>query len=243
VQVSFVIDDGAKSRVRKVEFGGNEVFSDGRLRRAMKKIKEASFFNFTWLTGKSTYTDEKWSDPEEGDRRRLEDHFLNRGYVTATVGEPAVSYFDGKTRSWLFKVRPIKWMKLDIPVSEGEQYKVGKVQFEGLTVFKEEDVRTLFKLKEGDVYKESRIKKGYEKLREQYGSVGYFQWQPLTLRRPDPERKVVDLTLKMEEDKRYYVGRIIFTGNELTKDKVTSPRARSGPGSRRAAGTGPPAAR
>ena len=41
-----------------------------------------------------------------------------------------------------------------------------------------------------------------------------------TQRKPDPARKVVDVTIDMEEDKRYYVGRIVFTGNDSTRDKV-----------------------
>jgi outer membrane protein insertion porin family len=221
VQVSFIISDGDRARVREIEFTGNAVYSDKKLRGSMKKIKKASFWNFTWLTGKSTYTEEKWSDPQEGDQRRVEDFFLDRGYVTATVGQPKLSYFDGHTRSFpFFKKKPVRWMKLEIPVTEGDQYRVGKVTFEGLTVFKEDYTRTLFKLKTGDVYKESRIKKGYEKLRDYYGYEGYFQWQPLTQRKPDPGKKVVDVVLTMQEDKRYYVGRINFTGNELTKDKV-----------------------
>src|SRR6185503_11465858 len=39
-------------------------------------------------------------------------------------------------------------------------------------------------------------------------------------RKPDPVRKVVDVTVNMEEDKRYYVGKILFTGNDSTRDKV-----------------------
>jgi outer membrane protein insertion porin family len=31
---------------------------------------------------------------------------------------------------------------------------------------------------------------------------------------------VVDVTINMEEDKRYYVGKILFTGNDSTRDKV-----------------------
>ena len=37
-------------------------------------------------------------------------------------------------------------------------------------------MRPLFKLQTGDVYNESRIKKGYDKLRDVYGAQGYFQW-------------------------------------------------------------------
>lgn len=220
VQVTFQINDGDRARVHDIVFTGNTVFSDRQLRGAMKKIKKASFWNFTWLTGKSTYTSEKWSEPQEGDQSRLEDFFLNHGFVTATVGEPKVTYYDGETTSWLFHHKPVRWMKLEIPVTEGSQYRLGKVEFKGLTVFREAPIRALFKLKTGDVYRESRIRKGYEKLREIYGANGYFQWQPLTERKPDAERKVVDVVLTMEEDKRYFVGKIIFTGNDMTKDKV-----------------------
>jgi outer membrane protein insertion porin family len=223
-QVSFTIDEGPKARVKEIVFTGNRVFSDAALKRRMKKIKEAvgaqdvlSIVTSPTRWGKTTYTEERWTD-REGDKARLEELYLNHGYVTASIGDPKISYFDG--RSGFLKKKPVKWIRLEIPVDEGEQYRVGEVKFEGLTVFKEEGVRTLFKLKTGDVYNESRLKKGYDKLRDLYGSQGYFQWTPFTKRTPDGERKVVDLVLKMDEDKRYYVGRIRFTGNDTTRDKV-----------------------
>jgi outer membrane protein insertion porin family len=70
------------------------------------------------------------------------------------------------------------------------------------------------------VYKEKRIQKGYDKLRDAYGAQGYFQWSARTDRTPNHEKKLVDVKLVMEEDKRYYVGRIRFTGNDTTRDKV-----------------------
>src|SRR5512134_1274080 len=97
---------------------------------------------------------------------------------------------------------------------------MGELKFEGLTVLKEEFVRTYFKMKPGDVYNDSEFKKAYEKLRDVYGSLGYFQWTGATQRKPDAEKKVVDVTVRMEEDKQYFVGRINFTGNDSTRDKV-----------------------
>jgi len=214
VQVSFIIDDGPNAKVKNIEFEGNKLSTDGNLRAAMKKIKQAGFWNLSWLTGKTKYSDEKWSEDQEN----LRNHYLNKGYVTATVGKPELEYFDGK--SGFLKKKPVKWMKITVPVTEGEQYRVGKVEFKGLTVFKEEGIRPLFKLKSGEIYREKNLKKAYEKLRDFYGGQGYFQWTGFTERNPDPEKKVVDLVINMEEDKRYFVGRIKFTGNETTRDKV-----------------------
>ena len=220
-QLSFVIDQGPKAKVNEIVFDGNEVYGDDKLRGRMKKIKEPGFFNLSWLGGKTTYTEDKWLGGQEdprGDRGRIEDFYLDHGYVTARVGQPRISYTDGK--SGFFKKKPIKLMKLEVPVSEGEQYRVGALKFEGLTVLKEDFVRGFFKTREDEVYNDSRFKKAYEKLRDVYGSLGYFQWTGGTERKPDAERKVVDVTVRMEEDKQYFLGKLNFIGNDSTRDKV-----------------------
>jgi outer membrane protein insertion porin family len=220
MQVSFIITDGPQAKVKEIDFTGNSVFSDSKLRSQMKKIKPSGFWNLSWLGGKSTYTPDKWlgnAEDHEGDQGRLNNFYLDHGYVTARIGEPKITYMDDKGSS---KKKPKKWTKLEIPVVEGDQYKVGSIKFEGLTVFKEDWVRQFFKLNTGDVYNDSKLKKGYDKLRDIYGSQGYFQWTGSTKREPDPQKKVVNLVLSMEEDKRYFVGQIKFTGNESTRDKV-----------------------
>ncbi len=216
-----MIDQGPKAKVHEIAFDGNQVFSDDKLRGRMKKIKQPGLFNLSWLGGKTTYTEDKWGGGQEdprGDRGRIEDYYLDNGYVTARVGQPRISYTDGK--SGFFKKKPVKLMKLEIPVTEGDQYKMGELKFEGLTVLKEDFVRGFFKTKEDEVYNDSRFKKAYEKLRDVYGSLGYFQWTGGTERKPDPERKVVDVTVRMEEDKQYFLGKLNFIGNDQTRDKV-----------------------
>ncbi len=214
LQLSFVIEEGPRTRIKSITFAGNEVYSDGRLRGEMKGVKQAGFWNLSWLKGSAKFTDAKWEEAQEG----LRDFYLDHGYVTASVGTPVLAYSDGK--AGLLRKKPVKWLHVDIPVVEGDQYRVGEVSFEGVTVFKEAALRPIFKLATGDVYDDSKLKKGYEKIRDIYGSTGYFQMTGFTKRKPDPEGKIVDLTLTMEEDKRYYVGRITFTGNDSTRDKV-----------------------
>jgi outer membrane protein insertion porin family len=224
VQVSFVVTEGERAKVREIEFVGNEVFSDDELRGRMKKVRAGAADDVVGIItaptrwGKNTFTEDKWSDPQEGDKKRLQDFYLDHGYVAATIGEPRITYIDG--RSGFLKKKPVKWARLEIPVSEGDRYRVGEVKFEGLTVFKEEFVRPQLKLQTGDWYRESRVEKLIDRLRDAYGAQGYFQWTVGIDRKPDPARKVVDVVLRMEEDKRYYVGKIRFTGNDTTRDKV-----------------------
>ena len=173
-QVTFTIDDGPKTKIKSITFENNNVYSDGRLRGEMKKLKQTGFWNLSWVSGKATYNEEKWGEDQE----LLRDHYLNNGYVTASIGEPRISYVDGT--SGLFKKRPIKWMLIDIPVSEGDVYHVGKVNFEGMKLFKPEAVLPIFKLGDGEVYSEKKLKKGFEKLRDAYGAQGYFQYTGFT---------------------------------------------------------------
>jgi outer membrane protein insertion porin family len=224
VQVSFVVTEGERAKVNEIDFVGNQVFSDDDLRGQMKKVRAGSADDVVGIItaptrwGKNTFTEDKWSDPQEGDKKRLQDFYLNEGYVAASIGEPRITYVEG--RSGFLKKKPVKWARLEIPVSEGERYRVGEIKFEGLTVFKEEFVRPQLKLETGEWYRESRVEKLIDRLRDAYGAQGYFQWTVGIDRKPDPVRKVVDVVLRMEEDKRYYVGRIRFTGNDTTRDKV-----------------------
>jgi outer membrane protein insertion porin family len=220
-QLTFVIDDGPKAKIKEIVFEGNEIFSDGQLRGQLEKIKEPGLFNLSWIGGKTTYTEDKWfggSEDPQGERGRLEDFYLNRGYVTARIGQPRLEYSDGE--SGLFKKGPVKWIKIIVPIDEGDQYKLGTLEFEGLTVLKEDFVRNFIDLRPGEIYNESKFKKAYESLRELYGTLGYFQWTASTERTPDRDRKVVDVVVKMEEDLQYFVGQINFVGNDTTKDKV-----------------------
>ena len=124
-QVSFIVEEGPKAKVKEIDFVGNEVFADKQLRGAMKKVKSGSsqdvvgIFTAPTRWGKNTWTDEKWSDPHEGDKKRLQDYYLNHGYVTASVGEPTITFIDGK--SGFLKKKPVKWAHVEIPVKEGDR--------------------------------------------------------------------------------------------------------------------------
>jgi outer membrane protein insertion porin family len=213
VQVSFVIADGLRARLRQVDIEGNQAFGDGTLKRRLK-TKERGVWNLSWLTGSDVYKADSWDE----DQKRLTDFYLDQGHVLASVGEPSTTYADG--RSGLFRKKPVKWVDLKVPVSEGQAFRVGTLGFRGLTVFEETQVRPLFALREGERYRESQVGKGYERLRDVYGARGYPFMTSRTERSADEARGVVDVVIAVDEDKLYHVGRIRFTGNHGTRDAV-----------------------
>jgi outer membrane protein insertion porin family len=225
VHLTFNITEGPKVKIRDIEFVGNQAVGDGTLKRKMDETKEQWFLSF--ITGRGTYQEAKF----EEDAEKVVEFYRDKGYITARVGQPEMKYLedstDGKTR----------WVQLRIPVTEGNRYRVGEFAFDGNTVVKSEALRPLFKLDPGEFYAEKDIRKGLEKARELYGAGGYFEFTGYPELKPrdlpeDPGEApppalaagggppIVDVTMKIQEGKQYFINRITFVGNTTTRDNV-----------------------
>jgi outer membrane protein insertion porin family len=230
VNVTFTINEGPKIKIRDIEFLGNTAISDGKLQKKLKENKPKGILSF--ITGGGTYKQDKY----EEDADKVLEYYRNNGYVRAQVGQPEMKVLEdeknGKTR----------WIQLRIPVTEGPRYKVGDLSFEGNTVVKSEALRPLFKLKEGEWYNEKLVRDGLNKAREIYGGGGYMEFTgapdlkpkndgidapgdaavpaALVAEAPAAHNPVVDVTLRLQEGKQYFVNRLTFTGNTTTRDNV-----------------------
>jgi outer membrane protein insertion porin family len=232
VHLTFHIDQGPKVKIDDVEFLGNQAIGDGTLARKMKENKGPGFFGF--ILGGGTFKEDKF----EEDADKVLEFYRDKGYITARVGQPELKVLedskDGSTRR----------VQLRIPVTEGKRYKVGDFTFAGNTIVKSEALRTLFKMKAGDTYSEKHIRKGLEKAREVYGAVGYFEFTAYPDLQPrdmpaapgangtadEPPAgpsvaaadgpPIVDVTMRVNEGKQYFVNRITFIGNTTTRDNV-----------------------
>ena len=239
VHLTFHINEGPQVRIRDLEFLGNQKVGDGTLSRKMKENKGRGFW-LGWLMRGGTYKEDKFGE----DAEKVIEHYRNEGYIAAQVGQPELRVLedekDGKTR----------WVQLRIPVTEGNRYKIGNFNFEGNKVVPSENLRTLFKLQEGDIYSEKDIRKGLDKAREVYGAGGYYEFvaypdlkprdmppmegngnesagPPAPAPAPAPENgsaanatPTVDVTMRVTEGKQYFINRITFTGNTTTRDNV-----------------------
>ncbi len=226
VNLTFTVTEGPKVKIKKIEFEGNKAMSDGDLAGEMKHNKAAHWLSF--VTSRGVYQEAMF----EEDADRIQAYYRDRGYISARVGQPEVKILqdekDGKTRN----------VELKVPVTEGDRYRIGSIDFEGNKVVKTEGLRPLFKLTEGDYYSEKQIRKGMEVSRELYGTVGYWEFtgypdlkprnipdpskmnDPAALEEAKKQPAIVDVTMKMQEGEQYFVNRITFQGNTTTRDNV-----------------------
>ena len=228
VKVVFNVNEGPKVKISRVEFVGNAAVSGGTLRKKMKTNKGRKWWSF--ISGAGTFKADKY----EEDAERVGQYYRNQGFVQARIGAPELKTLldtpDKKTR----------WIELRIPVTEGPRFRVGDVKFDGNTIVKTEGLGPLFKLTQGEYYNEESVRKGLERAREIYGSVGYWEFTgyPDTTPRdtgigdlpgqvpavlsalPPTANPIVDVTMRMQEGKQYFVNKITFTGNTTTRDNV-----------------------
>jgi outer membrane protein insertion porin family len=203
-KVNFQIDEGPKARIGEIQFEGNKVFSDGKLKGRMKDTKERGMFS--WITRKDDFEKEKF----DKDMERVQDLYYDNGYINARIDDPQIQLIEGKKNR----------MRLVIPVDEGDQYRTGDIHFLKNTVLNEKVLLKNMELKKGEVFNRSLLREGLEANQKAYGDQGYIYASLQPVFAPDEKNKIINLNIDVQENGQFFINRIEFTGNNYTRDKV-----------------------
>ena len=220
VAITFIVKEGPTVKVGKIVFDGNYNISSRTLRGAMSNLKPIGIPHSIILESLLPRTFDASKLDEDGDRVRQV--YRDRGYFRALTGEPKTHVRDAGGIN-PFTLRPSKGKRIDIlmPVEEGARYRLGGITFRGnKAVANEKVLRAQFAQKDGEYFNASLFQKGIEQLRKAYGELGYINFVPTPTPRFDEAKKLIYLDLDIDEGKPYYVSRIEFTGNTITRDKV-----------------------
>ena len=101
-----------------------------------------------------------------------------------------------------------------------QQYRIGQIKITGAKVFNETLIRAVLMLVSGGEFNESLLRNGFDDLKQLYGNRGYINFTPVPVLDFDEQQKVVNLTIKIDEDRQFIVNRINFIGNTTTRDEV-----------------------
>jgi outer membrane protein insertion porin family len=213
-KVVFGIDEGAKIKIGAIKFEGNDVFSDRSLRRSLKKLKQKSFLRF--FGKKLVWSKESWGEDSEN----LKKYYMNRGYKDVLVGEPKVDLIARRPDAPTQKEKGFR-MEVTVPVQEGKKFRLGDLEIKGSTVFPPTKLRRLYDVKLGRTYRYNLIEQGNEAIRNLYQSRGYIYAYTNQAAVDNPsEPDVTNVVINVYEGDRYRLGRMEFTGNTKTQEKV-----------------------
>jgi outer membrane protein insertion porin family len=224
----FKVEEGPKVKVGRIKFKGNHAFSDRKLIRAMRHDRPYSIPLYFWdvpvLT--KTYDREKLSEDLEVGVRGL---YRDNGYFKVSVGEPILENID--TTSNRLGVPLVagkshgKAVNITIPIEEGDRFKMGTLKIvsadpDKALSLKVDALKGAFPLKQGDIFSTEKVRKALETYGKIYGEYGFIDFTPEPDTEVDDVNKIINLTLRFDEQKQYYVRRIDFSGNTTTRDKV-----------------------
>ena len=80
------------------------------------------------------------------------------------------------------------------------EYRIGDIKITGATVLNEAQIKDVLGLVPGEVFNESRLRKGFEDLKRIYTDRGYVNFTPIPLLDFNDQRKVVNLVINIQEN-------------------------------------------
>ena len=201
VIVHFKIQENKKIRIKTIKFSGNLHFTDGKLKKLLPDTMEKGFFS--WLTKSGTYKEEIL----EKDLDAILGFYLQKGFYLVKVGKPQVTHDQQD-------------IHIVIPIEEGRQFKVAKVDIQGDLIDPKEDLFKLVNIHVGEILNRNKVRESVSQITDHYADKGYafVDISPHTV--INQENDWVDLTFEIQPRSKVYFERISITGNTKTRDKV-----------------------
>ncbi|MBZ5529150.1 MAG: outer membrane protein assembly factor BamA [Acidobacteriia bacterium] len=226
----FKVDEGPKVKVGRIRFTGNHAFSDRKLIRAMRHSRPYAIpLYFANLNAFSkTFDRQKLNEDLEVGVRGM---YQDSGYFKVTVKDPILENVEIVREGIPVPLLPFvsrkqgKAVNITIPIDEGSRYVMGKLNIvpadpDKPLSLKVEPLKSIFPLKTGDLFAVGKIRKALEEYRKVYGNYGFIDFTAEPDSDVDEDNKRINLTLRFNEEKQFYVRRIEFSGNTTTRDKV-----------------------
>ena len=202
VIVTYTISEGRQYKVRSVLFEGIQ----GLGREELKKLlttKEKSFFD----SGNFIQSN------MDQDMAAIIEHYTTKGYPDAKVANSEIVVLEEESTDSTVYVNII------YTIEEGSLWTIGTVDFEGNSVFGDEEIQSLITISDGDIYNSKSIVSIYEKIASLYYDNGYVY----SVVKPEitkSEGNKVNIHFSIVEGKQTKVEEIRINGLTKTKPYV-----------------------
>jgi outer membrane protein insertion porin family len=202
VNLVFEVKEGEKLAVKAIAFAGNAAFSQVKLRGV---VKTGTTNPLSFLINNDIYD----ADQIENDKDHIRRFYLAYGYPDVRVSSAARYDADKRGAVVTFKI------------DEGPQYRFGKIGIEShLKTVEGNALRDNLRTQSGNIYDADAVTKSVDALAVALAKGGepFASVVPRTERHPD--RRIVDVSYRIEQGKRVYIERIQIHGNTKTRDEV-----------------------
>ncbi|MDA9251173.1 BamA/TamA family outer membrane protein, partial [Flavobacteriaceae bacterium] len=211
------VDRGKRIKIKEINFNGNEVFSNKKLKSKLKKTKSKFPLRF-WK--KSKYIEEEFI----GDKDNLMEFFKEKGYRDARIIKDTLVLNEDNTLS------------ISFDIDEGNRYYFGDISFLGNTVYNDYQLSQVLGIVKGEPYDGVLLKKRIadEKpdandLTNLYQNNGYL-FSNINAVEISAENDTINFEIRVTEGKLASFNKISVVGNTKTNDHVIYRELRTKPG-------------
>ena len=211
------VDLGERVKIKEINFEGNKIFNDKKLRSKLKKTKKRFPLRF-WK--KSKLLEDEYAE----DKQNLLDFFKEKGYRDARILKDSMRMNDDNTLS------------IDFKIEEGNRYYFGDINFLGNSIYSDFQLAQILGIKKGDAYNGVLLKKRIadEKpdandLSNLYQNNGYL-FSSINAVEVSAENDTINFEIRVNEGKIAQFNKISVVGNTKTNDHVIYRELRTKPG-------------
>ena len=211
------IDKGERIKIRDINFNGNEIFGNAKLRSKLKKTKKRFPLRF-WK--KSKLIDEDY----EADKENLISFYKEKGYRDARIEFDTIVINDEKT------------IDLNLNIDEGNKYYFGDISYIGNSSYTNFQLDQILGIEKGDSYNGVLLK---ERIQDEkpdandisnlYQNNGYL-FSSVNAVEVSAENDTIDFEIRINEGKLASFNKISVVGNTKTNDNVIFRELRIKPG-------------
>ncbi len=204
-----------RMRVHHIYIDGNQVLSDGKLKRVIKKTNENADIRNLFRQKKFVYSD------YQDDLNRILEKYNELGYRDARiVSDSVVQYSDNRVDVY-------------ITVDEGQRYYIRDISWVGNTVYPTEVLSQILGMEPGEVYNQTlmnkRLQEDDDAVANIYMDRGYLFYNLVPIER-DIEGDSISLEMRIIEGPQARINNVIINGNDRLYERVIRRELRVRPG-------------
>ena len=216
----FTVDKGIRPEVKKIHFIGNKEYKKSKLLGQFSEFKEDRWYHIFSTT---TFKEEDYKKGKE----EILTFYRTNGFRDARIIRDSVYLYQFK--------EDVKSLRVDIELFEGPKYKVRSVNWQGNTVYTDEELSAALDFRKGDLFNQQKFEenlyfnKNNSDVSSKYQDVGYLfaQIEPNIVTVSEDS---LDLNFNIVEDEVATIKEVGFSGNTRTHDHVVRRNLRTTPG-------------
>lgn len=209
------VNKNNKVKVNKIYIEGNEVLTDNKIKRTMKKTNENG--NILNLFRQKKFVDSDFAD----DKNRIIEKYNELGYRDAKITFDSIAQFDDKH------------VDVYLKVDEGQKYYISDIRWVGNTVYATDDLNAVLGINPGDVYNQKLLNKRTQEdddaVANLYLDKGYLFFQLVPIEE-NVKGDSISLQMRIMEGPQARINQVIINGNDRLYEKVIRRELRVRPG-------------